>query len=159
MNFARKNHSLCALGKYIYAFSGANNKGWLDSVERLDASAVVSGRSTEWEIVQFEAGNAIPARGVPMVAPFSADEIIYMGGLMNGSCQGDGYIVNVVSGTVKKCFDSAFKFTADGNQSYMERMGKVIGVVQDDHSIIQLISYSEGDAVPQVIEKIGTEFD
>jgi len=65
--------------------------------------------------------------------------------------------VNLNRGTVKKCFDSAFKFTADGNQSYMERMGKVVGLVQDDKSILQLVSYCEGDAVPQVIEKIGHE--
>ena len=84
MNFARKNHSMCAFGKYIYAFSGVNNSGWLDSIERLDASAITNERKATWEIVRLETGNVLPARGVPMVAPFGADEILYMGGLLNG---------------------------------------------------------------------------
>ena len=115
MNQARKNHAMCALGKYIYVFSGAAGAAFLDSIERLDASAVVAGRAAKWENVRLEAGNSLPARGLPLVAPWSSDEIIYLGGIQAGSCKGDGYVVNVVRGTVKKCFDSAFKFTGDGN--------------------------------------------
>ena len=81
MNIARKNHSMCALGKYIYAFSGVSNQGFLDSIERLDASAVVAGRTTRWEVVNLEAGNRVPARGVPLVAPWGNDEIIFLGGM------------------------------------------------------------------------------
>ena len=159
MNKARKNHAMCALGKYIYAFSGTSNNGWLDSVERLDASAVVGGRTTRWENVTFEAGNSIPARGVPLLAPWSSDEVIYMGGIVGGVCKGDGYVVNMTTRTVRKVFDSAFNFTGDGNQCVMERMGRVVGVVQDDKNCINLVSYSEGDQILQVIEKIGAESD
>lgn len=106
-------------------------------------------------MVKIQAGNKLPARGVPMVAPWSTDEIIYLGGIASGVCHGDGYVVNVVRGTVKKCFDSAFRFTADGNQCYRERMGKVIGLIQDDKDTLHLVSYSEGDAILQVVSKIG----
>jgi hypothetical protein len=41
----------------------------------------------------------------------------------------------------------------------MERMGKIVGLVQDDKSMISLISYSEGDPIPQIVEKIGSESD
>lgn len=68
-------------------------------------------------------------------------------------------MVNLDNGTVKKCFDSAFKFSAEGNQAAIERMGKVVALVQDDKSILSLVSYSEGDAVLQVIDKIGHESD
>ena len=159
MNQARKNHAMCVLGNYIYVFSGVNNAGFLNSIERLDASAVVSGRSARWEIVKLSAGNTIPARGVPLVAPWSSNEVIYLGGIDAGICKGDGHVINFETGTVKKCFDSAFKFTGDGNQVQQERMGKVIGLVQDDKNVINLISYSEGDQIPQVIEKIGLESD
>ena len=81
MNIARKNHSMCALGKYIYAFSGVSSQGFCDSIERLDASAVVAGRTARWEVVNLEAGNNIPARGVPLVAQWGNDEVIYLGGL------------------------------------------------------------------------------
>lgn len=116
MNIARKNHSMCALGKYIYAFSGVSKGDYLASVERLDASAVVAGHSPRWEIVQFEQGNVFPKRGVPLVAPWSTDEVIYMGGIDGGICQGDGYVINFTNGSIKKVFDSAYKFTGDGNQ-------------------------------------------
>ena len=159
MNFARKNHSMCALGKYIYAFSGINSSGMLDSIERLDASAVVEGRTTRWEVVQLEAGNRIPARGVPLVAPWSTDEVIYCGGISVGICQGDGYIVNFSNGTIKKVFDTAFKFTGDGNQCQQERVGKIVALVQDDKQVISLVSYQEGDAVVTMVEKIGQESD
>ena len=30
MNTARKNHSMCALGKHIYVFGGVSNEGFLN---------------------------------------------------------------------------------------------------------------------------------
>ena len=41
MNIARKNHSMCAMGKYVYVFAGASSQGFLDSIERLDAGTLV----------------------------------------------------------------------------------------------------------------------
>lgn len=159
MNIARKNHSMCALGKYIYAFSGVSSQGFCDSIERLDASAVVAGRTARWEVVNLEAGNNIPARGVPLVAQWGNDEVIYLGGLSAGTCKGDAYVVNFTSRTVKKVFDSPYKFSGDGNQVAMERMGKIVGLVQDDKNMISMVSYSEGETIPTIIEKIGSESD
>ena len=159
MNIARKNHSMCALGKYIYAFSGVSSQGFCDSIERLDASAVVAGRTALWEVVNLEAGNSIPARGVPLVAQWGNDEVIYLGGLSAGACKGDGYVVDFMSRTVKKVFDSSYKFSGDGNQVVMERMGKIVGLVQDDKNMINMVSYSEGETIPTIVEKIGAESD
>ena len=159
MNVARKNHSMCALGKYIYVFSGVSDQGFCDSIERLDVGAVVNGRTARWEVINLEAGNSIPARGVPLVAPWSNDEVIYLGGLQAGTCKGDGYVINFTSRTVKRCFDSSYKFTGDGNQVFMERMGKIVGLVQDDKNMINMVSYSEGEAIPTIVEKIGAESD
>ena len=115
MNTARKNHSMCALGKYIYVFGGVSNEGFLSSIERLDAGALVAGRTARWEVVNLEAGNNLPARGVPLVCQWSSDEVIYLGGLSAGICKGDAHVVNFTNRTVKKCFDSGFKFSGDGN--------------------------------------------
>ena len=36
-------------------------------------------------------------------------------------------------------------------------MGKIVGLIQDDKNIISMISYSEGETIPTIIEKIGAE--
>ena len=41
----------------------------------------------------------------------------------------------------------------------MERMGKIVGLIQDDKNLINMISYSEGETIPTIIEKIGVESD
>ena len=41
----------------------------------------------------------------------------------------------------------------------MERMGKIVGLIQDDKNLISMISYSEGETIPTIIEKIGEESD
>ena len=109
--------------------------------------------------MNLEAGHSIPARGIPLVSPWSNDEIIYLGGLSFGIAKGDGYVVNFTSNTVKKCFDSGFKFSGEGNQVFMERMGKIVGMVNDEKNLINMVSYSEGEVIPTVIEKIGAESD
>ena len=68
-------------------------------------------------------------------------------------------MINVTAGTVKKCFEAGFKFSGEGNQVVMERMGKIVGLVQDDKNMISMVSYSEGDTIPTIIEKIGAESD
>ena len=68
-------------------------------------------------------------------------------------------MVNFTSRTVKKVFDSSYKFSGDGNQVAMERMGKIVGLVQDDKNMISMVSYSEGETIPTIIEKIGSESD
>ena len=41
----------------------------------------------------------------------------------------------------------------------MERMGKIVGMVNDEKNLINMISYSEGEVIPTVLEKIGAESD
>ena len=41
----------------------------------------------------------------------------------------------------------------------MERMGKIVGLVQDDKNVISMVSYSEGETIPTIIDKIGAESD
>ena len=68
-------------------------------------------------------------------------------------------MVNFTSRTVKKVFESSYKFSGDGNQVFMERMGKIVGLVQDDKNVISMVSYSEGETIPTIIDKIGAESD
>ena len=90
----------------------------MNSIERIDANDIFDkkGYGARWELVNLEAGNSLPARGVPLLCQWSSDEIICLGGLENyGVCKGDAHVVNFTSRTVQKCFDSEFKFSGDGN--------------------------------------------
>ena len=69
----------------------------LNSIETLDAEALVSGQSVKWHIIKLNEGY-LSARYSAVVASISDSEIMILGGCYGfESFLGDGYIFNTDS--------------------------------------------------------------
>ena len=108
------NHSSAVLNDYLYVFCGQkSNQLMLDNnIEKLHIDS--NGLMSRWEVVNvavatYYSDNLI-GRCNPLVAAITPTEIAILGGNIIGSKLGDGYIFNVESGTMRKAFESNFKF-------------------------------------------------
>ena len=131
MNTARRSHSGCSLGDSVYNFCGYNKASeWLNSIERLNANYYVcGGRNSTWITITIVSG-MMNARSNPLVAAFSPNEIIILGGSFNRYLS-DGYIFNTDFNTIQKVLDMPDdnKFETGSNQCAMVDEGKVAGII------------------------------
>ena len=71
LNQKRHSHYSCQLGDKIYVFGGrVDDKNWLNSVEILDATALIRGERVSWTLIQPSQKSFTP-RTRPLVTAIS----------------------------------------------------------------------------------------
>ena len=111
MNQARRNHSSCSLGDYIYVCCGEDNNDSFNSFERLNVVSFLGGtQDTSWEPLQIEENELLTPRSNCSMAAFGSNKIIVFGGdnAQLGGLQAEGCIVEFTkyNRRVSKRFDA-----------------------------------------------------
>ena len=97
LNKARRDHSSCALGDFVYVFGGPGSKQVL---EWLDAKADLEGESVQWQKVELPETIYQPRlahlqeRWFTLMVPFSENSILIIGGYSKVGPLNDVWLFN-----------------------------------------------------------------
>ena len=81
----------------------------------------------------------------PLVAFITPTEIAILGGSTKSEKLGNGYIFNVENNTMKKAFETDFKFDTQNNQCVTTNNGQVAGLVEDQEKKVHVVTYNKGN--------------
>lgn len=141
LNVARKNHSACCLGAYLYVACGTGDGAdYLeDSVERLDI--VGTSQGAKWELLKL-ANRMINNRIRFLFSPLNEEELILLGGLEEDEPLGTVEIFNTRTLTVRQAVPgrkSEFSFFVSGNLIKKIARNTVIGSAFTTNSAIEIL--------------------
>ena len=140
MNEEREHHSQCSIGDNLFVFFGFNGSGSLNSIEKINARAVINGSQTNWELIEFK--SKIQPRSYTLAAKIDDFEIAILGGQSSKGNLGEVLLFNTESSKVKKVVSSnSNTFQASLNRCMMSRKGQIIGI--DDNK--RLIQFTKGE--------------